>query len=91
LYAQSAEQGNAQAQFNLGVAYKEGTMVGTNYAKAHMFYNLAATNGHKDAAKERDELAKKMSRSEIEKAQGLARDWIQKRKCSGIYILGKCW
>ena len=41
---------------------------------AHMWYNLAAANGHKKAGGWRDELAKKMSPAAIEKAQAMARE-----------------
>ena len=40
-----------------------------------MWFSLAATAGHNDAAKERDSIAKKMTREQIAKAQELAAKW----------------
>ncbi len=38
-----AEQGTAEAQFNLGRVYGEGLGVPQDYAEAHMWFNLAAS------------------------------------------------
>jgi hypothetical protein len=40
-----------------------------------MWYNLAAAQGDKDAAKARDELTAKMTPAQIAEAQRLARQW----------------
>ena len=37
-----AEQGNALAQFNLALMYKNGYGVPQDYVRAHMWFNLAA-------------------------------------------------
>ena len=39
-----AEQGDADAQYNLGVMYEHGQGVPQDYAHAHMWYNLAASS-----------------------------------------------
>jgi len=43
-----------------------------------MWFNIAAANGDSDAVKNRDIIAKKMTLSQIEKAQDMAREWIAK-------------
>ena len=44
-----AEQGNANAQFNLGVMYDKGEGVPQNYKTAVKWYRLAAEQGYADA------------------------------------------
>ncbi len=38
-----AEQGNAKAQYSLGIMYGDGLGVPQDYVQAHMWYNLAAS------------------------------------------------
>jgi TPR repeat protein len=74
-----AEQGDADAQFNLGVMYAKGQGVRQNYVLAHMWINLAGASGLKEAMTVRDELAKlKMTPAQIAEAQKLAREWKPK-------------
>ena len=77
-YRKSAEQGHADAQLNLGLRYVNGQGVTQDYVLAHMWWNIAASSGLKDATKNRDIVAKKMSPSQIEKAQDMAREWTAK-------------
>ena len=79
-YTKAAEQGIAGAQFNLGIMYSEGLGVTQDYKSAHMWYNIAAANGDSGAAKTRDNVAKKMTPSQIEKAQDMAREWMVKHQ-----------
>jgi len=81
-YRLAAEQGNAQAQYNLGIFYARGEGVPANNVMAHMWFNLAAASfpptellSRKVAAANRDALAQKMTREEIDKAQQMAREW----------------
>jgi len=46
LLKQHAEQGDAEAQFNLGVMYDNGDGVAQNYAEAVRWYRLAAAQGY---------------------------------------------
>ena len=45
-YRLAADQGLAQAQYNLGVMYEKGEGVPQDYAQAVKFYRLAAAQGH---------------------------------------------
>jgi TPR repeat protein len=48
-YTKSAEQGNASAQFNLGLMYDNGDGVPEDDATAVMWYTKAAEQGYADA------------------------------------------
>ena len=45
----AAEQGNARAQYNLGVMYNQGEGVPEDKAEAARWYRLAAEQGHTGA------------------------------------------
>ena len=78
-YIKSAEQGHAGAQNNIGVMYEIGQGVAQDYIKAHMWYNISAIDGTtKQAAKNRDQVAAKMTPDAIAKAQELASKCIAK-------------
>ena len=49
LYTLAAEQGNANAQYNLGVMYAEGRGVPKNEQVAAAWYRKAAEQGHASA------------------------------------------
>ena len=70
-----AEQGDANAQYNLGVLYDNGLGVPQDYVRAHMWLNLAATQGRESAATFRDLVARRMTAAQIAEAQKLAREW----------------
>jgi TPR repeat protein len=79
LFRLSAEQGYAQDQFNMGAWYEYGIGVDQDLLLAHMWYNLAGSNGHKDGPKYKNILEKKMTPQQIEKAQEMARNWKPKK------------
>ena len=72
-YRKAAEQGYADAQSNLGVMYYSGNGVLQDTIAAHMWLNIAAANGNKKAAKNRDIVAGKLSSSGVEEAQKRAK------------------
>jgi len=76
-YRKTVEQGNSGAQHNLGIMYYNGQGVPQDYVMAHMFWNIAAVSGYKDAIKNRGIVEKKMTPSQLEKAQDLAREWMR--------------
>ena len=49
LYQKAAKQGNANAQYNLGLMYHEGRGIAKNVAKAVAWYQKAADKGNADA------------------------------------------
>ena len=78
LYGLAAAQGHANAQYNLGFMYEEGLGVIQDNVFAHMWWNIAASSGGAAAVMNRDIVAKKMTASQLEKAQGLARECVKK-------------
>ena len=78
-YRLAAEQGDAVAQNNLGFMYGNGRGVPQDYIRAHMWWNLAASSGNKNAGKGRDIIDKRMTPSQIETAQKLARECVRKK------------
>ena len=77
-YQLAAEQGHSKAQGNLGVMYAFGNGVMKDYVYAHMWGNIASMNGNDLGALLRDDFAEKMTSSQIEEAQRLARECIKK-------------
>jgi TPR repeat protein len=67
-----ADKGNAQAQFNLGVMYRQGQGVAQNDAQAVAWWSKAAEQGHVEA---QDNLGLRYARG-----QGVAQDWVQADK-----------
>jgi uncharacterized protein len=78
-YRLSAEQGDAMAQYNLGLKYYKGQGVPQDYVLAHMWWNIAGSNGYKNAVENRNIVEKKMTKQQIEKAQEMARNWKPKK------------
>lgn len=76
-YRRAAEQGFAGAQHNLGAAYEKGRGVPEDYVRSYMWASLALAQGHKAAAHNLDFLEKRMTPTQIAKAQALAAEWRQ--------------
>ena len=72
-YRKAAEQGDADAQNNLGWMYKRGEGVLQDTIAAHMWFNIAAANGNNAAVKNRDTLAKELTKADIIEAQKRAK------------------
>ena len=73
-----AEEGSAKAQYKLALMYEKGEGFLQDFVYAHMWANLSVANGYADARSLRDKLAEKMTPSQMEKAQDLARDCMKK-------------
>ena len=74
-----AEQGFVDVQGNLGAMYAFGSGILKDYVYAHMWGNIAATNGNELGAKLRDFVEKKMTPAQIAEAQKLARECVRKK------------
>jgi hypothetical protein len=64
----------------LGFMYDSGQGVPQDYVSAHFWYNLAATAGNEQAAKNRDIVAKIMTPADIATAQKRASAWFANRE-----------
>ena len=75
----AAEQGEANAQIMLGIMYADGHGVAQDHVSAHMWFNLAASQStgelSEEAVKERDAVAARMTREDLDEAQRRAREW----------------
>jgi TPR repeat protein len=67
------------------VIYERGQGVPQDYARAHMWFNLAASHPPNDAfpfrglaARARDEVATKMTPAQIDEAERLTGEWTPK-------------
>jgi TPR repeat protein len=74
----AAEQGDANAQSNLGNMYEQGYGVVKDKKRAHMWLNLSASQGNKNALVNRNMLELKMNPGDITKANKLARECVAK-------------
>jgi len=79
-YSKSADQGLALAQASLAVIYESGIGVPVDLVEAHKWYNIVASSAEDpseraEAAADRDELARRMTREQISTAQARARTW----------------
>ena len=48
-FRKAAEQGHAEAQYNLGICYEDGDGVEWSYDEAMKWYSKAASQGHEEA------------------------------------------
>jgi TPR repeat protein len=70
-----AEQGDANAQYTLGVFYDNGLGVPQDRTRSYMWFDLSAAQGREGAAAFRDLIARRMTPVQIAEAQKLAREW----------------
>ena len=72
-----AARGNADALYELGVAYSTGTSgIEVDLVEAHKWFNLAALNGSDRGQECRAEISEEMTAREIAEAQRQARAWL---------------
>ena len=80
-WKQAAEQGDASAQFNLGLAYRDGRGLPQDYSEALMWLMVAAqrmSGADKEKGTDvRDALARKLSPSQVAGAEKLARERLK--------------
>ena len=58
--------------------YLNGDSTPQDHVMAHMLFNIAAANGDEGAKSNRDDVADRMKPSQIQKAQQLAKEWMEK-------------
>ena len=72
-----AEAGDVDALFELGITYSTGRGgIAVDLIEAHKWFNLAAANGHEEAAWCRADVSEEMTAREIAEAQRRARQWL---------------
>jgi TPR repeat protein len=82
-YRRAADRGDAAAQLNLGILYFHGRGIPQDYVESHKWLNLAASRflpaeaeKRARAVKNRDIVAKHLTRWRLAEAQKLAREWV---------------
>ena len=74
-YRLAAEQGYALAQSNLGLMYANGEGVPKDDVTAYAWLNIAAAQGQSSANEGKEHVAKRMTQSQVAKAQKLSREY----------------
>jgi TPR repeat protein len=78
-YSEAAKQGDAYAEFALGVLFNFGKGVKRDYVQAYTWYERAvlhSTGGDRDSMQEmRDRVAEQLSKQQIAEAQHAAETW----------------
>ena len=90
-YTKAADKGDAEAQQYLGYAYGRGLGVPQDWVQAHMWFNLVGKVSRKKVAPQEKEQAEqnrkfvetKMTLKQIEEAQTMANEWLEKHKLPG--------
>lgn len=76
IMAAAPQGGGPDALFELGLMYCAGRDVAADLVQAHKWFNLAALKGNDEARRYRQEIGRELSRSEVARAQKLAREWL---------------
>jgi hypothetical protein len=81
-FRKAAEQGEADAQFWLGVLYESGTGLPQDYAEAYFWFDVAAAGNPPTASaeadvKNRDEAASNLTKTVLLQTQERARKWFE--------------
>ena len=71
-YLVAAKKGNAIAQNNLGMMYSIGIGLPKIFIKAYVWSSVAAAQGNDQAKKNRDAVARELTRMELVRAQKIA-------------------
>jgi TPR repeat protein len=72
-----ADQGNAEAQFKIGLTYNDGWGVKQDYAEAYFWFSLASTYGSGAAVSFRDETAPRLTPGQKAAANKRVADWLK--------------
>ncbi len=76
LLERAALAGDTEAQFLMGEAHSTGLGRETDYVTAHSWFNVAATQGHQQAAQSRQMLTALMTPEQVDQAQAKARAFL---------------
>lgn len=75
----AAQQGDAEAQLELGILYEFGYGMANNQIAALAWYNLAARQGHPKAAARAELLKKRLSPGDVAKADSMGAKLLGKQ------------
>ncbi len=77
-FEDAALLGVVDSQYNLGVLYEQGLGAPTSIIQAHAWYSLAASGGDQEAQTRADELARTLTRRELEASRAKAAQLAEK-------------
>jgi TPR repeat protein len=80
IYRDLAREGCAISQYYVGVMYLKGAGTLQDFCQAHMWLNIAASQGHRKASRKLDYLTARMSVDQLAEAQKLAREWLSEHQ-----------
>ena len=75
-FSELASQGSSICQYYLGLMYASGMGVLQDFGQAHMWLNIASSQGHRKARRQLERLTHHMTADEIAVAQKRARQWV---------------
>ena len=71
-----AEQGDIDAQYELGLIYENGKGVISDPIQAYAWFSVASALGYEGASRNRDHLERRMTSAQITKAKALAQEYF---------------
>jgi localization factor PodJL len=74
-FRMAADRGVRDSQYNLGILYARGLGVEQNLAESFRWFSLAAAQGDADAAKKRDDVAKRLDMQTLVAAKLAVQTW----------------
>ncbi len=74
-FSDAADRGLADSQFNLAVLYESGLGVPKDLRQAYKWLTIAARAGDAETVKRRERMRNELSRSDLEAADAMIRDW----------------
>jgi TPR repeat protein len=77
-YRKVAEQGDVEAQYNLGLMYGNGGGVPQDNVHAYTWWGVAVTQGNENAKKSKEIVEERMTHEQIAKGQELAAEYWEK-------------
>ena len=78
-FAELSTKDSFVSQYHLGLMYLKGLGALQDYRYAHLWFNIASSQGHKKARIQLEKLTIKMSAQQVAEAQQLARAWATKK------------
>ena len=77
-FVELSEQGSSNSQYYLGMMYFSGKGALQDFCQAHMWFNIASSQGHKKAGSYLEKLTQKMTAAQLEVAQKMAHENLHK-------------
>ena len=74
-FRKAADYGIRDSQFNLAILYARGLGIARSMSQSYKWFDVAARQGDKDAAGKRDQVARRLSKSELAIAKKAAQDF----------------